>query len=145
MGWRSHVRVASPRVPDGTISLHLRSDIGICVGITLVTCSKHLKSDSRRNTPSTTSCHGGKVRRPVVRVEVIFEDRVDDIPVPLQSSTKNIQHVAVLTFASMIMRSRQARKNRAFSNSDVVQCRNGRGGSFGIVGEARVQEATREI
>lgn len=76
-------------------------------------------------------------------MEVIFEDRVDDIPVPLQSSTKNIQHVAILTFASM--RSRQARKNHAFSNSDVVQCRNGRGGSFGIVGEIRVQEATREI
>jgi len=78
-------------------------------------------------------------------VEVIFEVRVDHIPVPLRWPTKYIQHVAVLTFASMIMRSRQARKNRAFSNSDVVECRNGRSGSFGIVGEVRVQEATREI
>lgn len=60
-------------------------------------------------------------------MKITFADCVDDIPVRLQSPTKNLQHIAVLTFASVIMRSRQAWKYRAYFESEVVRCKYGRG------------------
>lgn len=91
----SHVYLASPRVSGGTISLHLGRDIVKCVGITLATCCYHLSSGRHRMTPSTTGWNGGKARKLVVIVKVIFEDNVDDIP----SSTKNLRNSLVIVCA----------------------------------------------
>lgn len=67
------------------------------------------KSYSRRNTLCIASWNGGKVHRLAARIEVLFEDRVDDV-----------QRLTVVILASMIMKNKKAWNNRAFSNFDVV-------------------------
>jgi len=102
--------------------------MGRGVWVTLSTCSKHYISNSRRSTPTTTSWHGSEVRRPTVSVNVVSEDPCRRHSSTVQPSTKNIQHVAELTLASMITRAgRSGRTAQFLESANVIRCKHGRG------------------